>query len=452
MLTLPDKIIAVLRAFAPLFSRRVFPAAQVLLIGAILAPARRTVASALRVMGLAHTPHFQNYHRVLNRARWSARQASKTLLHLLLAAFVPDGPILIGGDETLERRRGEQIAKLGIYKDSARSSKSFFVKSSGLRWIVFMLLVPIPWAGRTWALPFFAVLAPSERYHEERNKRHKTLAIWARQMLLQVRRWLPNREIVFVGDGSYSVLELLRAATRQKITVITRLRLDAGLYAPPPASKPKGSGRTGRPRKKGDKLPTLQQIADDPTTPWSRVCVPRWYSQGERDVEIVTGCCLWYNHGQIVPLRWVLIRDPCGKFATQALLCTDQEVAPVQILSWFVQRWQLEVTFQEVRTHLGVETQRQWSEPAIDRSTPILLGLFSLVTLFAKPYIEEGGICIRQASWYAKKQATFSDTLALVRYHLWRETTFGMSGAQADISEVQALLLERMTQTLCYAA
>ena len=452
MLTLPDKIIAVLSAFAPLFSRRVFASAQVLLIGAILTPARRTVASALRVMGLAHTPHFQNYHRVLNRANWSARQASKTLLHLLLAAFAPDGPVVIGGDETLERRRGEQIAKLGIYKDSARSSKSFFVKSSGLRWIVFMVLVPIPWAQRTWALPFFAVLAPSERYHEERNQRHKTLSQWARQMLVQVRRWLPQREIVFVGDGSYSVLDLLRTAVKQQITVVTRLRLDAGLYAPPPAPKPKGAGRTGRPRVKGDKLPTLQQIAENPNTDWSRVCVPRWYSQGERDVEIVTGCCLWYNHGQIVPLRWVLIRDPRGKFTTQALLCTDQEAAPVQILSWFVQRWQLEVTFQEVRTHLGVETQRQWSDPAIERSTPVLLGLFSLVTLFAKPYIEEGGIFIRQASWYAKQQATFSDTLALVRYHLWRETTFGMSGAEADNSEVQALLLERMTQTLCYAA
>ena len=452
MLTLPDKIIAVLAQFAPLFSRSVFPSAQVLLIGAILTPARRTVASALRVMGLAQTPHFQTYHRVLNRAVWSPRQAAKTLLQLLIAAFVPDGPLLIGGDETLERRQGAKIAKKGIYKDSARSSKSFFVKSSGLRWIVFMLLVPIPWAQRTWALPFFAVLAPSERYHQERKKRHKTLAVWARQMLLQVRRWLPARQIVFVGDGSYSVSELLLAAKRQQITVVTRLRLDAGLYAPPPPPKPKGSGKTGRPRVKGDKLPTLAQIAADANTVWTTVRVPRWYSQGERAVEIVSGCCLWYNHGLIVPLRWVLVRDPRGQFRTQALLCTEQTTDPVQILSWFVQRWQLEVTFQEVRTHLGVETQRQWNDQAIDRSTPVLLGLFSVVTLFAKPYIEEGGLFIRQASWYAKKQATFSDTLALVRYHLWRETTFGRSGCEADSPEVDTLLLERMTQTLCYAA
>ncbi len=227
MLTLPERIIAVLNAFAPLFSRSVFMSAQLLLIGAILTPGRRTVTSALRVMGLSQTPNFQNYHRVLNRAQWSSRKAARTLLHLLVNAFVPEGPLVIGGDETLERRQGDKIAKKGIYKDSARSSKSFFVKSSGLRWIVFMLLVPIPWAERTWALPFFAVLAPSERYHQEQKKRHKTLSVWARQMLAQVRRWLPERPIVFVGDGAYSVLDLLVAACHQRITVVTRLRLDA---------------------------------------------------------------------------------------------------------------------------------------------------------------------------------------------------------------------------------
>jgi len=452
MLTLPEQIIAVLDAFAPLFSRSVFVSAQVLLLGAILTPGRRTVTSALRVMGLAQTPDFQNYHRVLNRAVWSARKAAKILLLLLVEAFVPEGPVVLGGDETLERRQGERIAKKGIDKDSARSSKNFFVKSSGLRWIVFMLLVPIPWAQRTWALPFFCVLAPSARYHQEQGKRHKTLGIWARQRLLQVRRWLPDRQILFVGDGSYSVLELLATAQRHTITLITRLRLDAGLYAPVPPKKPKGSGRSGRPRVKGAKLPTLEAVAADPTTVWTLVRVPRWYSQGEREVEIVSSCCLWYNRGQVVPIRFVLVRDPRGKFATQALVCTDLLADPVQVLTWFVQRWQLEVTFQEVRTHLGVETQRQWSNAAIDRSTPVLLGLFSLVTLWAKPLVASNGIVIRQASWYAKKQATFSDTLALVRWHFWRETTFEMSGETADISKVETLLLDRMTQTLCYAA
>jgi hypothetical protein len=449
MLTLPDPIIAALIAFAPLFSRSVFVSAQVLLVGAILTPGARTIASALRVMGRAPKPDFQNYHRVLNRADWSPRKASGTLLQLLVQAFVPEGPIVVGGDETLERRQGAQIQKKGVYKDSARSSKSFFVQSSGLRWIVFMLLVPIPWAGRTWALPFFAVLAPSVRYHQEHKTRHKTLCVWARQMLWQVRRWLPERSLIFVGDGSYSVLDLLLAAGRQHITVVTRLRLDAQLHAFAPPRRPKGSGRSGRPRNKGKRLPTLAQVAADAATCWTRVLLARWYSQGEREVEIVSQTVLWYSAGKRVPLRYVLVRDPRGKFATQALLCTDLTADPVQVLDWFIQRWQLEVTFQEVRTHLGVETQRQWSTRAIDRSTPVLLGLFSLVTLFAQPLVATHGIWIRQAAWYAKKQATFSDTLALVRYHLWRETTFEMSGLAADISKVQALLLERMTETLC---
>jgi DDE superfamily endonuclease len=452
MLTLPEPIIAILAPFAPLFSRPVFAYAQVLLVGVILTPGRRTVASALRVMGRSQAPDFQNYHRVLNRAHWSARKAARTLLHLLVETFVPEGPIVIGGDETLERRRGDKIAKKGIYKDSARSSKSFFVKSSGLRWIVFMLLVPIPWAGRVWALPFFAVLAPSERYHQQRQKRHKTLVDWTRQMLKQVRRWLPERRIIFVGDGSYSVLELLQAAGKQQITVVTRLRLDAGLYTPAPPKPPKGSGKTGRPRVKGARLPLLEQIAADPDTEWTRVQVPRWYSHQARQVEIVSACCVWYSKGLVVPIRYVLVRDPRGKFETQALLCTDFTADPVQILSWFVQRWQLEVTFQEVRRHLGVETQRQWNDQAIDRTTPVLMGLFSMVTLMARPLIAANGLWVRQASWYCKQQATFSDTLALVRYPLWQETTFGMSGDATDFQKVADLLLERMTETLCYAA
>src|SRR5207247_3016723 len=159
----------------------------------------------------------------------------------------------------------------------------------------------------------------------------------------------------------------------------------------------------------------------NPTTRWEKVTVPRWYSQGERDVEVVTGTCVWYHSGLPVgPIRWVLIRDPQGKFAPQALLCTDPSVAPVQILSWFVQRWQLETTFQEVRRHLGVETQRQWNDLAIQRTTPVLLGLFSLVTLLAHQQAAAGSLAVRQAAWYRKATPTFADALAAVRRQLWR--------------------------------
>lgn len=453
---MPTEIIAVLAHFAPLFSRTTFTAVQVLVLGAILAPGKRTVTSALRVMGLAQEAHFQNYHRVLNRAQWSSLKAAHILLTLLVRTFAPSGWIVIGLDETLERRQGEKIAQKGIYRDAARSSKSFFVKSSGLRWISCMLLAPIPWADRVWALPFLTALAPSERYHQQQDKRHKKLSDWARQMIRQVRRWLPGRNLVFVADSGYAVLELLAACNKLNarsagsVSVVTRLRLDAALYEPAPPRKP---GQKGAPRKKGKRLPTLQQVADDPKTVWTKITVPRFYSQGERDIEIVSDTGVWYHSAQpVVPIRWVLIRDPQGKFATQALLCTDLEVTPEQIVAWFVLRWQLETTFQEVRAHLGVETQRQWNQKAIARTTPALLGLFSLVTLLADRQANRAELSVRQAAWYRKERPTFSDAIASVRRQLWSEALFYTSSAQADSEKVQQVLFERFTEALCYAA
>ncbi len=385
MHTLPPAMILLLRPFAPLFSKRVWVHVQVLLVGALLTPAQRTVTAALRVMGLGQTPHFQRYHRVLNRASWSSLAVSRVLLRLLVAAFVPAGPLVIGVDETLERRTGAQIAAKGVYRDAVRSSHSHFVKATGLRWVSLMLLTPIPWANRVWALPFLTALAPSERYATQQGRRHKALTDWAWQLLLVVRRWWPDRAIVAVADSGYAAIRLLArcSALPHPITVITRLRLDAALYEPAP---PRVPGTIGRPRQKGKRLPTLAARATDPATDWQAVTVADWYGKGERTVELVSATTIWYHTGlPPVPIRWVLIRDPHGKFATQALLCTDLTATPQQIIAWFVRRWQMETTFEEARRHLGVETQRQWTDKAIRRTTPALLGLFSLVTLLAHP-------------------------------------------------------------------
>src|SRR5947199_7872982 len=237
MLTLPKGIIHVLRHFEAVFSERVWEWAKVLVIGAILAPGERTVAALLRVMGCSNEKQFQNYHRVLNRATWSSRELSRLLLGLLVRLFVPGNePLILGIDETIERRRGRQIAARGVYRDPVRSSKEFFVKTTGLRWISLMLLTPIPWAQRVWALPFLSVLAPSERYHEQRQRPHKTITDWAWQMILQVARWMPGRCLVVVADGQYAVLHFLMKVSRLPcVSGITRLRLDACLYDPPPA-------------------------------------------------------------------------------------------------------------------------------------------------------------------------------------------------------------------------
>ena len=312
---------------------------------------------------------------------------------------MPEGPLVLGIDDTLERRRGKKISAKGIYRDPVRSSRQHFVKTSALRRVCLALLVPVPWASRVWSLPFLSALAYSERYAQEQGKRHKTLTDWAGQLLLLVRRWYPEREIVAVADGGYAALKLLDCcrSLSEPITFITRLRLDAALYKPAP---PRHCGQIGRPRLKGDRLPNLSVLAEDPTTDWAPVTLNNWYGNSKRTIEIVSGTALWYSTGlPAVPLRWVLIRDPQEEFETQALLCTDLAAEPEQIISWFVRRWQMETTFQEVRQRLGFETQRQWSEKALRRTAPALLGLFSLVTLLAHRHMAGGAQIVRKAAW-----------------------------------------------------
>ncbi len=416
---LPARFAAVILCFAPLFLQRSWRHAEVLLVGAILAPGRRTVTSILRITGLGRERRFVNYHRVLNRAAWSGRAAAHVLLGLLLEAFAPKGPVVLGLDDTIERRRGKRIAAKGIHRDPVRSSHGHFVKASGLRWLSLMLLVPIPWAGRVWALPFLTVLAPSERYCRERGRRHKKLTDWGRQLVLQARRWMPERPLVLVADSGFAALELLAALVRRGVTCVTRLRLDAALYGPAPPRRP---GAVGRPRTKGARLPTLSEVLADAGTPWRRVAVPGWYGEGERVVEIHSGTAVWRHAGlPVVPIRWVLLRDPSRRFDPQALLCSDLDQDAVQIVRWLVQRWQVEVTFREVRDHLGVETQRQWSDKAIARTTPCLLGLFSVVTLLAARLDHRARLRVSTAAWYRKKHPTFSDTLAAVRRQVWSE-------------------------------
>jgi DDE superfamily endonuclease len=451
--TLPNAMIRLLTPFAPLFSRRIWQHVQLLLAGTILAPGRRTVASALRAVGLQEERRFCRYHRVLNRAVWSGKEAGRILLSSLAETFVPDGPLVIGVDETLERRRGPKIRTKGIYRDPVRSTHQHFVKASGLRWVCLALLAPIPWTSRVWALPFLSALAYSERYAKEQGKRHKKLTEWAWQLLLLVRRWYPERKIVAVADAGYASLKLLDRCRRLRnpITFITRLRLDAALYKPAPPRRP---GQMGRPRLKGERLPNLSVIVEDPTTVWRAITVSNCYGKEQRTVETISNTAVWHSTGlPAVPLRWVLIRDPQAEFKTQALLCTDLRADPARIISWFVRRWQMETTFQEVRQRLGFETQRHWSERAIRRVAPALLALFSVVTLFAHQHMAKSAQTVRRTAWYRKSYPTFSDALALVRKELWgQQATFYGSLREADTQKVPREFLERLTDALCYAA
>jgi hypothetical protein len=408
----------------------------------------------LRAMGLDQQKRFHRYHRVLSRAKWSTREASRVLLGSLVETFVPEGPLILGVDETLERRQGKKIAAKGIYRDPVRSSHGHFVKTSALRWVCLTLLAEIPWAGRVWALPVLSALAPSERYAEERGERHKKITEWAWQMLLLVRRWYPERAIVAVADGGYASLKLLDRCRglSNPITFITRLRLDAALYEPAP---PRHPGQIGRPRLKGERLPNLSVVAEDPDAEWEPITISGWYGVQQRPVEVISATALWYSTGlPAVPLRWVLIRDPKEEFETQALLCTDLHAAPELVISWFVRRWQMEATFQEVRQRLGFETQRHWSERAIRRTAPVLLGLFSMITLLANRHMAKSKDVVRRAAWYDKTRPTFSDALALVRKELWAQqgATFCGSAQETETVKVPREFIDRLTDAVCYAA
>ncbi len=432
-----------------LFTRPIWWNALLLVAGAILAPGKRTVTAALRILGREQETDFPIYQGVLNRAVWSSRAVAGWLLRLLDASFLDeDATVVIGIDDTIERRRGHKISARGICRDPVRSSNGHFVKTSGLRGLSAQLLVHIPWAGRIMGLPFLTTLAPSRRFYADKPRSSKTLLDWARQAALQIHRSLPGRRIVIVGDTGFAAIEFL-AAVRGYVSVVTRLRLDANLYA----SAPRGRRGRGRPPLKGKRLPKLSQVLLDANTIWQRHTVPLWYGRTNRIVEVATGTPVWYHSGlPPLPIRWLLVRDPLGELQPQAFLCTDVDAAPVDIFQWFISGWQLEVTFQETRAHLGVETQRQWSDLAIVPTTPALLGLFSLVTLWAHDLAADRPLIAAKAAWYHKSHSTFSDAIAAVRRQIWQHQICRTSPLTRDLIKIPRQLWERAEYALAYAA
>jgi len=263
---LPERLLSRLAGLPRLFTRPTWRNVLLLVAGAILAPGKRTVTAALRILGREQENDFPIYHGMLNKAVWSSRAVAGWLPRLLVTTFVgTDTTVVIGIDDTIERSWGQKISARGIYCDPVRSTKGHFVKTSGLRWLSAQLLVHIPWAGRIMGLPFLTVLAPSKRFYADKPRSPKTLLDQARQVPLQIHRWLPGRRIVIVGDTALAAIDFL-GAVRKHVSIVTRLRLDANLYAPAPARRP---GR-GRPPVKGRRLPTLTQVLQDAGTVWQR--------------------------------------------------------------------------------------------------------------------------------------------------------------------------------------
>jgi len=294
------------------------------------------------------------------------------------------------------------------------------------------------------------VLAPSEKTNlANGRRRHKTSIDWIMQMVSLVRRWLPLPPIVLVTDGGLTAVKLgLRCmGMANPVTYISRLRLDAVLHAWP---GPQSASKPGPKPKKGKRRASLEQRLSGPSTQWQRHTID-WYGRKRKTIEIVSGTHLWYTPSfDPLPIRWVLVRDPNGKFLPTAFLSTDLNHDPLQILAWFIMRWSLEVTFQECRTHLGLETQRQWSDLAIARTTPALLGLFSLVTLLAHHLTEDQPLPVRTTAWYTKTEPTFSDTIAFVRHYIWRHLELTTSPAQTTSRLFPDAILRGLVDSICY--
>lgn len=453
-----EEIVAVVGAFAPLFSEQVWQHAQTLLYGAIVTVGKRTVTTALRAMGLEQEEKFTNYHRVINRAEWSLKQGGEILLGIIVLMFVPaSSPIICGVDDTVERRKGKKIRAKGCYRDAVRSSKKVVVKCFGLKWASMMLLVRVPWSSRVWGLPFLTVLCwPEEKENKKKtgrqkgsNKRHKTTVDIVRQMSKQLRRWMPKRAIVMVLDGAFACVALARALSGCGIVMVSRLRLDSRLFhkaGPQPAHK------RGPKPKKGARQRSLKEWAARSDTPWEET-EAAWYRGKRKRLWIFSRTALWHTPGSDpIEIRYVLVRDPEGKLDDAAYFCTDISQTPVQIIEWFVMRWSVETTFEESREHLGVESQRQWSDKAIARTTPILFGLFSIVTLSAMRLSNNGRIPFSSSAWYKKPEATFSDCIALVRAHIIRTKKLNKSDAQAEFANLISELTKPLFDDLPLAA
>lgn len=449
---LPAEIIPLFEAFRPAFTNPTYRKVIILMLGTILAKGRRTVTAALRVLGLEAKGDWSKYHHVLNRAKWDGLLLAHILLELIVKTFVAVNTIIyITVDETLERRWGPQIRKCGHWRDSLASSRKVNVSTKGMRWLTFAVVVQLPWSPHACALPFLSVPLTTPKVSAALGLHHRTVAKRTMQVVAWLRRHLPGWRIHLIGDGAYAVIELGLRAQANGITLIAPLRLDARLFDEPPSRyTADGKKRRGRPALVGERLPNLADVATAKSTRWQRSRIA-WYGGATEIVDWTTGTALWYSTGTPpLRIRWVLVRDPNGERRTVAYFSTDIHQSAPTIITDFVKRWSHEVTFEDARAQLGVETQRQWSDKAIERTTPALFGLFSIVVLMAYAFYPDGQLPLPQAAWYPKSHATFHDLLALVRRRLWTHLLFQTAAQTPVLCLFYSFPVQRLLSAVSY--
>jgi hypothetical protein len=437
----PSAVRLLLQSLADAFTRPTYHRFVLLVLAALLTTGNHTILNVLRTAGLIAAGHPSSYHRLFSRSPWSPWRLARRLTQWVIQHFVPDGPIHLVGDDTVDEHRGKKVFGKGRHRDAVRSSHSYTAFRYGHKWVVLAVLVRFPCTSRPWALPVLVVLYRNK--DKSGKRRHKTPSQQMRQMLKVLLHWFPQRSFVFAGDGGYGTHDLARTAAkrRTRLTLVSRFYAAANLYAPPPART--GRKVIGRPRVKGAKLPSPETVV---TRAKKRQKLNvAWYGGGRRDVAVVTGTGHWYKTGEgLVEVLWVFVHDRTGTHRDEYFFTTDVHLTAQQVIECFTGRWSIETTFQEMRAYLGLERTRGRKKETVLRMAPCLFGLYTVVSvLFAQMPARHRRV--RVIDWIGKKDATFSDAITAVRRWLWQEWVFAIPGHHAAFSKLrrpfQAMLL-----------
>jgi DDE superfamily endonuclease len=481
VLLIPPFARPLLEQFAPVFFHPTYQRFLLLTVAAILTTGRRTVSNLLRSVGdLAHGDP-SSYQHVLSMRHWSMMTLARILIRFTLDHWVGDGPVMLAGDDTVDEHRGAKVYGKGRHRDPVRSTHSHTAFRWGHKWVVLAILVPFPFATRAWALPVLVALyrpeakaqlstsRPKPKKVKDKAKakrrakiraavardpsgraipRHKTPAELMRQLLGVLIHWFPDRQFVVAGDGGYATHALARFARRhhRHVSLVSLFYPDANLYEPPP---PVVGKTNGRPRKKGDKLPSPQVVVGQSSRERLQVS---WYGGGRREVEVVRGTGHWYKGGEgLVPLTWVYVHDLTGTHRDTYLFSTDVATATRTIIETYTGRWSIETTFEECRAYLGLETTRGRTERTVLRAAPCLFGLFSVVSLLyaGMPGRESVGPGV---TYRGKVGISFSDAITVVRRQLWLDGVFEAHGQSEAFQKLPQPLRSLVLSALAPAA
>jgi hypothetical protein len=441
----PPEAASLLAIFTPAFTQPTAARFTTLLVGALLTTGRRTVANLLRTLQHLATGHPSDYQRVLSRAPWSTLQLGCALASFILRHLVPTGPVILVGDDTVDGHKGKCVYGKDRHRDPVRSTHSYTAFRYGHKWVVLAVLVQFPLTQRRWALPILVDLYRTPQSNESENRPHRTPAQLICRLLRLLLIRFPERSFIFVGDSSYGSHEVARFCRRHRtrLTLVSKLHPDANLFDLPPPYP-----GVGRPRRKGKRLPKPREVVE---TTKNRVRLKvDWYGGGKRSVGTVTQSTHWFKAGHaLVPIRWVFVEDRSGTHRHEYFYTTDISLTPTVIIGLYCGRWNIETTFQELRSCLGLESTRGWRQQTVLRAAPCLFGLYSVVALLYQSLPQQKR-CI-WIHWPGKEHLCFSDALTTVRRWIWEESIFRHPLAKDGIDKLPPQTKELLLSMLAPA-